>query len=150
VQPFSVDGQLQRYSRQPALPDPIRDREAAERERLRRLGLPYYDPEAAKAATKTAPGAVPGGVGATASPSQSPTLRDLDRNYSRHDSNRDGVISRGEYLNSRARVTPPAARNTFRERIFQERAASRFRANDRNGDGRLSPDELQDLRNPRF
>jgi hypothetical protein len=150
AQPFSVDGQLQRYNRQQTLPDPVRQRDEAERDRLKRLGLPYFDPATPKTGTTgnqaTPPGAPAGGIGVTASPA----LRDLDRNYSRHDANRDGVITRQEYLGSQGRTRPSPLRNTFRERTFQERADSRFRANDRNRDGRITPDELQDLRNPRF
>jgi Ca2+-binding EF-hand superfamily protein len=58
------------------------------------------------------------------------------------DKNRDGVVSRQEYLNSRARTVPPSVRGTWRERPYAERAQSRFRSSDQNGDGRITPDEM--------
>jgi hypothetical protein len=141
VQPFSAERQMQRYN-QPTLPDPVRDRARAERDRLKRLGLPYFDPDA------KAPGApgigtpggatTPGGIGITAVPGSAPP----DPNFSRMDTNRDGIVSRQEYLNAQSRTVPPSVRNTWRERPFVERANSRFRTNDLNKDGRITPDKM--------
>lgn len=141
VQPFSAERQMQRYN-QPTLPDPVRDRARAERDRLKRLGLPYFDPDAkapGAPGTGTPGGAAqPGGIGITAMTGAAPP----DPNFSRMDTNRDGIVSRQEYLNAQSRTVPPSVRNTWRERPFVERANSRFRTNDLNKDGRITPDEM--------
>jgi hypothetical protein len=78
-----------------------------------------------------------------------PQSPDLTR-YSRLDSDRDGSISRSEYLTGRSRPVRAGASGATRNNSRQSRLHSRFRAADRNRDGRLSASELQNVRNRRF
>ena len=70
--------------------------------------------------------------------------------YGRLDTDRDGFISRGEYLNGRSRPARAGADGRARNNSRRSRLNSRFRSADRNGDGRLSGAELGSLRNRRF
>ena len=78
-----------------------------------------------------------------------PPSSDVPR-YGRFDTNRDGFISRGEYLARRSRPVRAGAHGVARHSSRQSRLHSRFRAADRNRDGKLSTGELQRLRNHRF
>jgi hypothetical protein len=140
--PFPVDRQIERYTRQQTLPDPIRDRERAEQERLKRLGLPVYEPAKPGAGTKSRPGD-PGAVSAPAAPTFDPQYQRLDRN-------RDGGLSRQEYVNSRMRAMPPQLKGTWREREYRDRVNAQYRALNRNTDRRITPDELQRLPGARY
>jgi len=140
--PFPVDRQIERYTRQPTLPDPIRDRDRAEQERLKRLGLPYQEPAKPGSATKSRPGD-PAAVSAPAVPT-------FDPQYQRVDRNRDGGISRQEYVNSRMRAMPPQYKNTWREREYRDRVNAQYRAINRNTDRRITPDELQSRPGQRY
>jgi hypothetical protein len=140
--PFPVDRQIERYTRQQTLPDPIRDRERAEQERLKRLGLPVYEPAKPAAGAKSRPGD-PAAVSAPAVPTFDPQYQRLDRN-------RDGGLSRQEYVNSRMRAMPPQFRNTWREREYRDRVNAQYRAINRNTDRRITPDELQGLPGARY
>jgi hypothetical protein len=134
--PFPVDRQIERYTRQPALPDPIRDRERAEQERLKRLGLPVHEPPKA-------------GPGKSSEP-LAPAVPAFDRHHQRFDVNRDGSLSRQEYVNSRMRAMPPQYKNTWREREYRDRVNAQYRAINRNRDRRITPDELQNPPSGRF
>ncbi len=70
--------------------------------------------------------------------------------HGRLDTNRDGFVSRGEYLNGRARSARAGVDGWARNNSRRSRLDSRFRSADRNGDGRLSGTELGSLRNRRF
>ncbi len=70
--------------------------------------------------------------------------------YARLDSNRDGFISRGEYLAGRSRPVRAGAIVRTRHGWRQSRLQSRFRAADRDRDGKLSVKELDGIRNRRF
>ncbi len=87
--------------------------------------------------------------GSDAEASVAPPSSDVAR-YGRFDTNRDGFISRGEYLAGRSRPVRAGAHGKARHNSRQSRLHSRFRAADRNRDGKLSTGELQRLRNRRF
>ena len=70
--------------------------------------------------------------------------------HGRLDTNRDGFISRGEYVAGRSRPARAGAYGRARHNARRSRIESRFRAADRNRDGRLSTGELQGLGNRRF
>jgi hypothetical protein len=140
--PFPVDRQIERYTRQQTLPDPIRDRERAEQERLKRLGLPTYEQPKPGGGAKAKPGD-PAAVSAPAVPT-------FDQQYQRRDRNRDGGVSRQEYVNSRMRAMPPQFKNTWREREYRDRVNAQYRAINRNNDRRITPDELQSLPGARY
>ena len=70
--------------------------------------------------------------------------------HGRFDTDRDGFVSRGEYLAGRSRPARAGAYGGARHRLRRSRLKSRFRAADRNHDGRLSNGELQNLKNRRF
>ena len=68
----------------------------------------------------------------------------------RLDTNRDGYVSRQEYVSSRQRVGTVGRRGTQHHVHRNQRIDARFRAADRNRDGRLSPDEIDQIKGPRF
>jgi len=70
--------------------------------------------------------------------------------YGRFDTDRDGFISRGEYLAWRTRPVRAGAAGLARQASRRARLVSRFRAADRDRDGKLSASELHGLRNRRF
>ena len=70
--------------------------------------------------------------------------------HGRFDINRDGFISRAEYLAGRSRPARAGAHGRARHVSRRARLQSRFRTADRDRDGKLSTDELQSLRNRRF
>lgn len=87
--------------------------------------------------------------GPNAKATAAPPSSDMAR-YGRFDTNRDGFISRGEYLARRSRPVRAGAHGVARHSSRQSRLHSRFRAADRNRDGKLSTGEFQRLRNRRF
>jgi hypothetical protein len=71
----------------------------------------------------------------------------------RHDGldiDRNGSISRREYLIGRTRGGRVSRFSPARQRHHQRRLESRFRAADQNRDGRITADELRGVRDPRF
>lgn len=69
----------------------------------------------------------------------------------RFDRNHNGEITRSEYLSSGMRATRRlGTANTLRNRVNRLRLESRFRSADRNGDGRLTRQELGRIGDPRF
>jgi len=72
--------------------------------------------------------------------------------FNRLDANRDGAISRNEYLAGRHRAPPitAGAGPSLREQALNGRANSRFRHSDRNGDGIVNPGEFSAQPNARF
>ena len=72
----------------------------------------------------------------------------LDPNF---DSNHNGEITQGEYVSSGMRATRRlGTANTLHNRVNRLRLQTRFRRADRNGDGRLTRDELGRIGDPRF
>lgn len=70
--------------------------------------------------------------------------------YERLDPNRDGTITRQEYFQNRLRSIPVGPRGERQRQRTLQRMIARFRGADTNRDGRVSVEELQSLRNPRF
>lgn len=100
---------------------------------LRKFGLPenkLNDPKA------------PASTGAT-EPVFDPGVATLD-------SDGDGSVSRTEYFRGRTRLVSPGRNNDLRTRSLQRRLNSRFRQADANGDGKVSPAELQSNGGTRF
>ena len=58
--------------------------------------------------------------------------------FMKHDTNRDGKLSIGEYFSLRSRPTAAGPDGTARRRAIDSRLRSRFRAADSNRDGQLS------------
>ena len=87
--------------------------------------------------------------GSDAEVTVAPPSSDVAR-YGRFDTDRDGFISRGEYLAGRSRPVRAGTHGEARHSSRQSRLHSRFRAADRNRDGKLSTSELQRLQNRRF
>ncbi len=70
--------------------------------------------------------------------------------YSEMDKDGDGNISRQEYIGARSRIVSAGPAGDTRRRSHMARLKSRFRGVDSNNDGRISPEELEGLRNLRF
>jgi hypothetical protein len=70
--------------------------------------------------------------------------------YAGLDNDRDGVISRQEYMSGRFRGSRAGVAGNSKRQRYQSRLDSRFRAADRNRDGKISAAEIANLRNPRF
>ena len=70
--------------------------------------------------------------------------------YDRLDANRDGFITRSEYISGRTRPTRAGAYVGRRRGSHRSRLKSRFRAADRDRDGKLSAKELNGMGNRRF
>lgn len=104
------------------------------KESLRKLGLP--DQPSPDQGREAEPEAEPPGLSQSVMP--------------RLDSNDDGYVSRDEYFSSRQRVPTVGIQGTQRYLHRRERLDSRFRAADRNRDGRLSPDEIDGMEGRRF
>jgi hypothetical protein len=68
----------------------------------------------------------------------------------RLDSNRDGVVSRDEYFTGRRRPATTGTEGTNQHVRRMQRLNSRFRAADRNRDGRLSGTEIDAMKGRRF
>lgn len=68
----------------------------------------------------------------------------------RLDTNRDGFVSRDEYFDDRLRPPVVGSRGTERHVKRYRRTQSRFRQADRDGDGRLSSDEIDAMEGRRF
>lgn len=70
--------------------------------------------------------------------------------YSGLDRDRDGAISKSEYFQGRTRALPAGPRGAAMRKVQRQRLESRFRSADRDGDGKISPEELEELQNHRF
>lgn len=104
------------------------------REGLRKLGLPDQpEPDTGR---QTEPEAEPPGLSQTVLPR-------LDRDG-------DGSVSRSEYMGSRQRPAVAGQRGIQMHLQRQERLDSRFRAADRNRDGRLTGEEIDEMEGRRF
>ncbi len=68
----------------------------------------------------------------------------------RMDANHDGVVSRQEYMLQRQRSGVAGSQATSSQVRRFERLDSRFRAADRNGDGKLSGPEIDAMKGRRF
>lgn len=68
----------------------------------------------------------------------------------RLDTNRDGEVSQQEYLLGRQRPGTAGRQGTARQVYRAQRLNSRFRAADRNRDGRLTGDEIDAMQGRRF
>ena len=79
-----------------------------------------------------------------------PVVPPVFERYSAIDKDSDGNISRREYLRARSRLLPAGSAGDARRRSHRARLNSRFRGVDRNNDGRITPRELEGLRNLRF
>lgn len=79
-----------------------------------------------------------------------PAVAPVFDRYTGIDANRDGEISRPEYMRGNARFIGVGPRSDARRRAYISRLRSRFRGVDRNNDGRITPQELEGLRNFRF
>lgn len=79
-----------------------------------------------------------------------PVVTPVFERYIGIDANGDGEISRPEYMRGNARFIAVGPRGDARRRAYTARLKSRFRGADRNNDGRITPQELEGLRNFRF
>ena len=68
----------------------------------------------------------------------------------RMDANHDGAVSRQEYMQTRQRPGVAGSQGTASQVRRFERLDSRFRAADRNGDGKLSGPEIDAMKGRRF
>ena len=66
------------------------------------------------------------------------------------DENRDGSVSRQEYMLKRQRPAEAGSRGTSSQMRRLKRLDSRFRAADRNRDGKLSGPEIDAMKGRRF
>ncbi len=89
---------------------------------------------------------VPDGPPSAASANAAP------RGFPRYDLNGDGAVTADEYSAAQMRAAPgnPTPAAAARRQRLMERFNSRFRAADRNGDGRVTPAELDADPNARF
>ncbi|MGB0631750.1 MAG: hypothetical protein ACPGRZ_13755 [Alphaproteobacteria bacterium] len=131
--PFPWEKNADRFLRQglPKIENPIDKRI---NEGLKRLGLP---PQPKLDITgETVPQEQPPGLSETVMP----TL----------DQNRNGFVSRDEYMRSRRGLLHAGRRGAEYHIRRDQRFDSRFRDADRNRDGRLSPDEIDRMKGRRF
>lgn len=107
-------------------------------------GIFNLDPAALKALglpSNARPGSKPGA--AVVAPEGLGSYRSFDRD-------RDGSISREEFMASRSRGFRSGRGGDARSRRHRSRLDSQFRGADSNRDGKVSADELQGRRNSRF
>jgi hypothetical protein len=100
-----------------------------------------------------APEASLGAVAAPAPATAVPASPAPDQRFARMDRDRDGTVSREEYLDSQMRRAPLAGEQGAggpRREALARRFGSRFGGADANRDGRISPDEYTGAQNPRF
>lgn len=83
------------------------------------------------------------------SSSQSTASSGLDR-YSRLDRDRNGSISRQEYMAGRSRVSRNGVAGKSKQRRYKSRLNNNFRAADSNRDGKISASEIGALGKRRF
>lgn len=83
------------------------------------------------------------------SSSRSAAAIGLDR-YSRLDSDRNGSISRQEYMAGRARTSRNGVAGNSKQRRYKSRLNNSFRAADSNRDGKISASEIGALGNRIF
>ena len=119
----------------PALPQYENPLDKRINEGLKSLGLPPQPTYDANGRGQEAPAAPPG-LSETVLP--------------RLDSNRDGAVSREEYFDGRQRDTVAGDRGTQRALERYRRFDSRFRAADRNRDGKLTGAEIDAMKGRRF
>ncbi len=74
----------------------------------------------------------------------------LDPVVSHLDIDRDGSISRSEYVQGRSRLSNFGVKTNRNDQRRTRRLASQFRRTDSNGDGKVSPEELQARGSGRF
>ena len=79
----------------------------------------------------------------------SPETAGLDR-YAGLDSDRNGSISRQEYMSGRFRASRNGVAGNAKQRRYKSRLNSNFRAADTNRDGRISASEIGALGKRRF
>ncbi len=70
--------------------------------------------------------------------------------FSNLDADRNGGISREEYMSGRFRLPRFGKVGSLKRRYYKSKLVSRFRAADLNNDGSISAQEISKLRNPRF
>jgi hypothetical protein len=78
-----------------------------------------------------------------------PSAPTFDPGVSRLDADGDGLVSRDEYVRGNDRL-PPIGTGPARQRGYRQRLKSQFGYADQNGDGKVSPQELQSVRGARF
>ena len=104
----------------------------------------YRDPGKALGLPSHARTRGPGGTNAAAVPLT------LDPVVSHLDTDGDGAISRGEYFQGRSRLSNLGAKTGRNNQRRTRRLSSQFGRTDLNGDGKVTPDELQYRGNGRF
>lgn len=67
----------------------------------------------------------------------------LDPAVSHLDRDGDGSVSQSEYLQGRSRLTSPGIKGDRARQRRAQRLRSQFRSTDLNGDGKVSPEEMQ-------
>jgi hypothetical protein len=86
----------------------------------------------------------------TPPPETAPSTTTLPDRFQPLDRDRDGRITRDEYMRGRDRIPPASFATDTRQQIMRQRLDSQFRQADHNRDGAITPDELQDNVSPRF
>jgi len=119
---------------EPKLPDNENPLDRQFQQNLKRLGLPPQPP--LDTGADEAPAEPPPGLSTVIVPQM--------------DSNHDGYVSRDEYFANRGRGRTAGSVGTQHYLQRQNRMDSRFRNADRNRDGRLSPEEIDEIGNARF